>query len=264
MERASRDRLAMKRLIVNADDFGRARGVNAGVLRAHHDGIVTATTLMVSAPAADDAGRIARATPALDVGVHLTITYGRPISDPAKVRTLVERDGSFPRGASAFLTTDRADRLEALAEFRAQFARARELTGRTPTHLDSHHWVHDAPALEWAIAALASETGASARPHDDAQRDRLRAGGVRTVDAYRRDFQHEGRVDVAALERILESLREGVTELGCHPGEPDEELVRPSAYASLRSVELATLTDPRTKAAIARNGITLSDYSALG
>jgi len=54
-----------------------------------------------------------------------------------------------------------------------------------------------------------------------------------------------------------------VTELGCHPGEPDAELARTSTYAMLRADELATLTDPRTRAAVARNGITLSDYSAL-
>src|SRR5438132_3219433 len=127
LERASRDRLAMKRLIVNADDFGRAPGVNAGVLRAHRDGIVTATTLMVGAPAADDAARIARATPSLDVGVHLTITYGRPISDPSAVRSLVDHDGAFPRTPGAFVGTQRADRAEALVEYRAQVARAREL-----------------------------------------------------------------------------------------------------------------------------------------
>jgi len=253
----------MKRLIVNADDFGRAAGVNAGVLRAHRDGIVTATTLMVAAPATDDAARIARATPSLDVGVHLTITYGRPISDPSAVRSLIDRDGAFPRGRAAFLRTDRADRGEALIEYRAQFARARELIGRPPTHLDTHHWVHDEPALEWAIAALAVETGAAVRPHDDPQRDRLRAGGVRTVDAYRRDFQHEGHVDLVTLERILSDLRDGVTELGCHPGEPDAELARTSAYAELRVAELATLTDPRAKAAVERNGITLADYAAL-
>jgi predicted glycoside hydrolase/deacetylase ChbG (UPF0249 family) len=253
----------MKRLIVNADDFGRATGVNAGVLRAHRDGIVTATTLMVGAPAADEAGRIARATPSLDVGVHLTITYGRPISDPSTVRSLVDRDGAFPRTPGAFLRTERADRAEALVEYRAQFSRARELVGRAPTHLDTHHWVHDEPGLEWAIAALAAETGAAVRPHDDPQRDRLRAGGARTVDAYRRDFQHEGHVDLATLEGILDTLQEGVTELGCHPGEPDAELARTSTYALLRVTELATLTDPRAKAAVDRNRIILSNYSAL-
>ena len=253
----------MKRLIVNADDFGRARGINAGVLRAHRDGIVTAATLMVNAPAADDAGAVARATPSLDVGIHLTLTYGRPVSDPATVPSLVEHDGSFPRVPSAFLGTGRADRDEALREYRAQFARAQALLGRMPSHLDSHHWLHDEPAFEWAIAALANETGTAARPHDDGMRDRLRGTGVATVDSYRRDFQHEGHVDIATLERILADIGEGITELGCHPGEPDPDLAATSTYASLRADELTTLTDPRALAAIERNGITLSDYSAL-
>ena len=254
----------MKRLIVNADDFGRAAGVNAGILRAHRDGIVTATTLMVGAPAAREAAGIARTTPSLDIGVHLTITYGRPVSDPATVPSLVEPDGSFPRVPAAFLGTGRADRDEALVEYRAQLAKTRELIGRDPTHLDSHHWVHDEPALEWAIVALARETKTAVRPHDDAQRGRLRAAGIRTVDAYRRDFQHEGHVDIGTLERILADIGEGLTELGCHPGEPDEDLARTSTYAALRRTELATLTDPRAKAAIARNRIILSDYTVLG
>jgi predicted glycoside hydrolase/deacetylase ChbG (UPF0249 family) len=254
----------MRRLIVNADDFGRARGVNAGVLRAHRDGIVTAASLMVTTPGTDDAARVARTAPSLDVGVHLTLTYGRPISDPATVPSLVERDGSFPRVPGTFLGTGRAKRDEAAIEYRAQFTRAQELIGRSPTHLDTHHWLHDDPALEWAIVALARETGAAVRPHDDAQRDRLRAAGIKTVDHYRRDFQHEGHVDLATLERILAGLGDGVTELGCHPGEPDPELERTSTYAALRVTELATLTDPRAKAAIVGAGITLVDYAAVG
>lgn len=253
----------MKRLIVNADDFGRATGVNAGILRAHRDGIVTASTLMVQAPASEDAARIARATPSLDVGVHLTLTYGRPVTDPRRVPSLVGPDGAFPRPPAAFLGTGRAKRDEALIEYRAQHARAAELIGRAPTHLDTHHWLHDDAALEWAITTLAQETGASVRPHDEGQRDRLRAAGVRTVDRYRRDFQHEGHVDVETLERILGDIGDGVTELGCHPGETDAELERTSAYASLRVTELVTLTDPRIRAAVMRNGIGLATYAEL-
>lgn len=253
----------MKQLIVNADDFGRAPGVNAGILRAHREGIVTATTLMVCGPASDDAGRIARATPSLDVGLHLAFTYGRPVTDPARIPSLVESDGSFPRLPSAFLGTARAKRDEALIECRAQHARAIALLGHAPTHLDTHHWLHDDDALEWAVTALAQETGAAVRPHDDAQRARLRAAGVRTVDRYRRDFQHDGHVDVATLEWILDEIGEGTTELGCHPGEPDAELERTSAYAALRVRELASLIHPLIRAAILRNGIRLATYAEL-
>jgi predicted glycoside hydrolase/deacetylase ChbG (UPF0249 family) len=253
----------MKHLIVNADDFGRARGVNAGILRAHRDGIVTAATLMVSAPGSAEAGSIARTTPSLDVGVHLTLTFGRPVSEPAKIPSLLEPGGAFPRVPGAFVGTRRAAREEALIEYRAQWARAGDLIGRAPSHLDSHHWLHDDPALEWAITALARETALPVRPHDDAQRDRLRAAGVSTVDHYRRDFQHEGHVDIATLERILADLDDGVTELGCHPGEADAELARTSTYAALRVDELATLTDPRIKAAVARGRIALATYGVL-
>ena len=262
--RAALARIArMKRLIVNADDFGRAPSVNAGIVRAHRDGVVTATTLMVGGPASEEAGRIARATPSLDVGVHLTLTYARPVTDRERIPSLVEPDGAFPRTGAAFLGTGRAKPDEALIEYRAQHARAAELIGRAPTHLDTHHWLHDDAALEWAITALAQETGAAVRPHDDAQRGRLRAAGVRTVDRYRRDFQHEGHVDLATLERILEDIGDGVTELGCHPGEPDPDLERTSGYAALRVTELATLTDPRLRAAVARNGIALTNYAGL-
>src|SRR5258708_20404640 len=191
----------MKRLIVNADDLGRAPGINAGVLRAHREGVGTAAPVMGAGRGTDEAARLARATPSLDVGVHLTLTYGRPVSDPSRVPSLVEPDGRFPRGPGA-LVADRVQRDEALIEYRAQYARARELIGRAPTHLDSHHWTHDAPTLEWAIAELATETGAAVRPHDDAQRDRLRARGIRTADHYPPHFQHQGPAHLPTLDPV--------------------------------------------------------------
>ena len=158
-----------RRLIVNADDFGRSVGVDDGIMRAHRNGIVTSATLMTNAPATTHAAKFARETAALDVGVHLVVTYERPLSDPATVPSLVRDDGSFPR-PDELLARD-LDREEALREYRAQYARARELIGREPTHLDTHHWVHDHPALRWAIRALAGETGGAARTHDPRQRD---------------------------------------------------------------------------------------------
>jgi predicted glycoside hydrolase/deacetylase ChbG (UPF0249 family) len=249
------------KLIVNADDFGYTESVSAGILRAHRDGIVTATTLMTNAPHTDGAAKLARATPSLDVGVHLVVSFDRPLADVARLRTLVDADGKFYR-PKGLLARD-IDREEALLEYRAQYDRARELLGREPTHVDSHHWVHDHPALEWAIGELARDTGAAARIHSDAQRDRLRARGVRTPDHFVREFQHEGKVGVEQLLALLKRLatREGVTELMCHPGENDEGLVKRSAYARERPTELATLTDPRARAAVKGLGITLATFA---
>src|SRR5687768_12924691 len=105
------------RLIVNADDFGYAESVSAGILRAHRDGIVTATTFMTNAPHTDDAATLARATPSLDVGVHLVVSFGRPLTDVERVRSLVDGNGRFFRPKE--LMARDIDRDEALVEYRA-------------------------------------------------------------------------------------------------------------------------------------------------
>ena len=251
----------MKRLIVNADDFARSPGIDHGIVRAHREGIVTSTTFMANAPGAEIAGRLARATPSLDVGVHLVLTYARPLTDPSRIPSLVRADGTFYRPTE--LLAQGIDREEALTEYRAQYARTRELIGREPTHVDTHHWIHDHPALSWAVSELARETGAAARTHTPEQRDEYRAKGVRTPDHFTREFQHPGNIDVPFLLALLGRLEDGVTELMCHPGEPDLELVATSAYARERPIELATLTDKRIRAALERHGISLTTFAAL-
>jgi len=251
----------VKRLIVNADDLGRSPGVDRGIVRSHREGVVTSASLMANAPGAGHAAALARRTPTLDVGVHLVLTFARPLADPSRLPTLVRRDGSFGR-PSELLARD-PDRDEALVEYRAQYARAREILGREPTHLDSHHWVHDHPALSWALCELARETGAAARTHGPEQRDAYRANGVRTPDRFIRDFHHDGHIDVDSLLSILARVDDGVSELMCHPGEPDPELLAGSAYARERERELVTLTDPRVRDALERDGIALTTFAAL-
>jgi len=252
------------KLIVNADDFGYTPGVTSGIVRAHQEGIVTATTMMANAPDTEGAGRAARATRSLDVGAHLVATYGKPLSPTDKVRSLVGEDGRFPR-VSDLLRTGRPKADEALLEYRAQYRRVRELIGREPTHLDTHHWVHDMPALEEALLALAKETGAAARTHDGRQRARFRDAGVRTPDRFVREFQHTGAIHLDAMLDLLERLAEegGVIELMCHPADPDAALLKGSTYAEDRGIELDTLTHPRVRAAVDRLGIELANYSAL-
>jgi predicted glycoside hydrolase/deacetylase ChbG (UPF0249 family) len=248
-------------LIVNADDFGRSAGIDSGIVRAHRQGIVTSATFMTNAPDTPRAASLARATATLDLGVHLVLTYAKPLSDPERIRSLVREDRSFFRPTE--LLARAIDRDEALLEYRAQFARARELVGRDPTHVDTHHWVHDHPALSWAVCELARETGAAARTHTPGQRDEYRARGVRTPDHFSREFQHPGHIEVTDLLALLSRLEDGVTELMCHPGEPDEELVATSAYARERPIELAALTDRRVRDALERERITLTTFADL-
>ncbi|HZP97579.1 MAG TPA: ChbG/HpnK family deacetylase [Candidatus Limnocylindria bacterium] len=253
------------RLIVNADDFGYTPGVTRGILRAHREGIVTATTLVANAPDTEGAARAARETRTLDVGVHVVFTYGRALTAPDRIASLVSPNGAFPQ-VGDLLRTGRPRSDEALVEARAQCARARELIGREPTHLDTHHWVHDLRALEDAMLELAKETGAVLRAHDGRQRARFRDAGVRTTDRFVREYQHAGAIGVESLVALLEHLADqeaGTVELMCHPGEPDAALLEDSTYAAERGVELRSLTDPTVRAAIERLGIELVTFAAL-
>jgi predicted glycoside hydrolase/deacetylase ChbG (UPF0249 family) len=219
---------------------------------------------MANAPDAEGAARAARTTKTLDVGVHLVFSYGSPITAAARVPSLVTETGAFPR-VTDLLRSRRPTTDEALLEARAQYLRVRDLVGREPTHLDTHHWVHDLPALEDAVLALAKETGAAARTHDGRQRARFRDANVRTPDRFVREYQHAGRIGLERLQALLEVLAEeaGTTELMCHPGEPDAALLSLSGYAAERGVELEALTDPTVRAAIERLGIELVDFRAL-
>src|SRR3954470_15419120 len=251
-------------LIVNADDFGYTPGVTHGVVRAHRNGIVTATTMMANAPDSAGAGRAARETKSLDVGVHLVFTYGRPLLPPGRVRSLLQEGDTF-MPVDDLMRRGEPKSDEALAEARAQFAKVRDLIGREPSHIDTHHWVHDLPPLEDAVLALAKETGAAARAHDGRQRARFRDAGVRTPDRFVREYQHTGKIGVERLLALLEALSEdaGTIELMCHPGEPDEALLSGSSYAAERGVELDALTDASVKDAMKRLKIDLVGYASL-
>lgn len=253
------------RLVVNADDFGYTPGVTSGILRAHREGIVTATTMMANAPDSDGAARVARVTPSLDVGVHVVFTYGKALTAPERIRSLVDETGAFPR-VTDLLRSGQPTAEHALVEARAQYARVRDLIGREPTHLDTHHWVHDMRALEDAMLALAKETGAALRAHDGRQRSRFRDAGVRTTDRFVRDFQHTGKIGVESLVLLLEQLDStegGTVELMCHPADPDDTLLKGSTYAAERGTELRTLLDPAVRETIDRLHVELVQYTAV-
>src|SRR5919112_1525178 len=86
---------AVRQLVVNADDFGISRGVNRGIVEAHRAGLVTSASLMSNLPSAEDALTRATTCPDLGLGLHLTLTAGRPLTPPDRVPTLVDDDGCF-------------------------------------------------------------------------------------------------------------------------------------------------------------------------
>jgi predicted glycoside hydrolase/deacetylase ChbG (UPF0249 family) len=269
-------------LIVNADDFGRTRGVSAGIVQAHLHGLVSTTTALVNLPGAlQDVTQACRQAPTLGLGVHLNLTLGRPITDPALVPSLVTSEGVFLSPDALAAASARLDTDHVAVEWRAQ-VEAFLSTGATLDHLDSHH--HAAlftPILWGACLRLAAEFGCGVRPsaprelRDDIlfsrfpsharryatieARHLLRELGISSPDdLVTRFYAH--RATLPELVSILGGLPEGTTELMCHPGWVDEQLQNESGYAQEREAELLALTSIRALQVVRRRGIQLATY----
>jgi predicted glycoside hydrolase/deacetylase ChbG (UPF0249 family) len=230
----------MKLLIVNADDFGLSTGVNAGIVRAHEQGIVTSASLMVRQPAAEQAAALAKRLPRLGVGLHIDLWES------------AFRDGEWVRLYSR--TDDEPAAIE--SEVRAQMARFRDLMGRQPDHIDTHQHVHRREPAATVVARAARELGVPLRGDGTARY----VGGFYGQDDIGGPYA-EG-ISVQRLIELLDALEPGLTEFGCHPGHVDaSEVLGGTSYRTERNVECGTLCDPRVLARAARGDIVLTTYA---
>jgi predicted glycoside hydrolase/deacetylase ChbG (UPF0249 family) len=226
-----------RRLVVNADDFGRSQGVNEGIAEAHERGIVTSASLMVRYGAAAEAAAYARAHAALSVGLHVDLGEW------------VHRD---ERGWVALYEVEPG---AVESEVDRQLAEFRALLGREPTHLDSHQHVHrDEPARS-VLVALGQELGVPVR--------HFTPSVTYCGSFYGQSDTGEPApelVSAEALIALVESTPEGKTELLCHPA---REIDFETTYAEERIRELESLCDPRVSQVIAAQGIELRSFSEL-
>lgn len=276
-------RHARRRLIVNADDFGFTPAVTAGILEAHAAGSVTSASMMVRCPGWDDAVREARATPSLDVGLHLNLLVGVPIVRcPSLTGT---RSGRFlPLGAivrRALL--GRIDAAEVAAECEAQIGALGD-AGIRCTHVDSHRHVHALPVIRGAVAGVASRLGLPLRRPVESH---FRAAGGLISQLHRAAIGAAWRVTslgappTRAPDRFvgvsiqgsagfegqflaaIDGLAQGTTELMVHPGHVDDALVAIDGYTSPRERELAALVSPLVRERLGRGDLTLIGFGAL-
>ena len=265
---------ARKQLIVNADDFGFTPDVNEGIVEAHRQGILTATTLMANGGAFDDAVRLARQTPTLDIGCHLVLVGGHSV--------LTGRP--YPPTVSKLLVAIARRDLRIYEELAAQ---VRKIVGAgiASTHLDTHKHTHLAPPVLEAVARVGEEFGIRwvRRPFDFPmttttapllKRATSRALGLvrlqfhrtlarhhcRTTDTFA-GFQITGRFRTPELVALIRQLPSGLTELMCHPGRCGTDLRNArTRLKESREEELAALVAPETREAIEACGVELVDY----
>jgi chitin disaccharide deacetylase len=271
----------VRRLIVNADDFGRSDSVNQAVIRAHRDGILTTASLMVNESGCDEAVALARENPRLGVGLHLTLLMGHSALAPEKIPGLVSSRGEFsnsPVGTGMSYFFKRRLREQLRAEIHAQFEKFRA-TGLTLDHVNGHLHLHLHPTIFRILMEDAEKLGIRRMrlTRDCLARSRRMAGGLwfyRVSHAMiyawlshrareplrRRGIKHaqitfgllqNARVDEEYVLKLLPELPPGDSELYSHPSLDEFKH------------EFGALVSPRVKERMNQLGIKLIRYQDL-
>ena len=286
----------MRRLIVNADDFGLTRGVNRAIVEARTRGVVTSATLMANSLAFDEAVRFAKADAGWSVGCHVVLLDGRPLCEASRVSSLIEprNDHAFRDGVAGFAVralTGRIDSDQVEAETTEQI-RKLQSNGVTVSHVDTHKHTHMFPAALEGILRAARTCGITAirNPFEVVAVNFARAqrglwkryAQVKTLRGLAGGFRKgvtkaglrtpDGTLGIVAtgylngnlFQNIANNMPEGTWEFVCHPGYVDADLDRISTrLRRQREQELAVLTSAEARRALESRGIELISYKQL-
>lgn len=246
------------KLIMNADDFGLTRGVNFGIIDAYQSGIVRSTTLMPGGAAFEHAVSLAKENPGLGIGVHLTLTYGKPILSGHK--TLTDAAGNFLKLSMVESRDYKADPSEVEKEYIAQIEKVLA-AGLKPTHLDSHHHTHMLDINLPIFFKMAEKYNLPVRLRNQEQR------GQKTEIKCPEKFEESFFGDTVSLEYLqkilIESNKAASIEVMCHPAYVDEPLYKGSSYNLPRTKELSVLTSEEIKIFINENKIELTNFTNI-
>jgi hopanoid biosynthesis associated protein HpnK len=285
----------VRRLIVNADDFGLTSGVNRGIVEGNRRGIVTSATLMANAQAFAAAIDIAKSKPSLKTGCHVVLIDGVPLA--ANLPSLTNGTARFRGSLKQFALAAVRKQIAAKEIEREVEAQVRKIqsSGIALTHVDSHKHTHMFPHVLRPLLRAARACGIRAvRNPFEPMRSWpsgmilgtpglwLRSAGVMAFGIFAAEFHRAikeqgmastdgtigiavtGLLDQPKLSQLLEALPEGTWELVCHPGYSDADLQSAGTrLTQSRDIELAALISEVTKEALARRKIELISYADL-
>ncbi len=226
---------------------------------------------MNSPHSAESLAEVWQHAPDLGVGVHLVLTRGKPLLPADEVSTLVDDRGNFYKFHQFASRITELNLNEVCAEWRAQIE-AFIAKGRRPDHLDSHHHAsYASQSLLAVMLELAREYNLPIRypvnpmgnmPVDGSFMRILDQSPVRSPQSCITSFYGD-EVNTENLVEIISSLPEGTSELMCHPGYADRELMESSSYNTARELELQILVSPEIKTSAEKNRIKLCRFSDL-
>lgn len=286
----------MRRLIVNADDFGFTSGVNRGIVEAHSHGIVTSSTLMANGSAFTEAAELAKSMPNLSIGCHVVLIDGEPVLDSDKLPSLTSSH-RFRDGLKSFAARAIAGRLDAdeISQEAAAQIRKLQSAGISVSHVDTHKHTHLFPRILRPLLRAAGSCGVRAvrnpfgprlpmRSSQLMRRPNLwtRYAQVRILGTFANKFRSAvdregfattdgtlgievtGTLDETLFHAIAQNIPEGTWEFVCHPGYNDADLrAANTRLRESRETELRVLTLPAAREILAQSGIQLISYRDL-
>lgn len=280
----------VKKLIVNADDFGIHPAVNRAVEKAFADGILTSTSLMAGGAAFDEAVRMARSMEGIGIGIHLTLVGGLPtVLPPEEVPTLTWEGGHLCSDYGELIKRDMKGRIRMEDVYREWDAQIRKIldTGLPVTHIDGHQhmhmWNHFFPitltlARKYHIPCMrvpdekllfgfslspkgafrfAAKNGLSlmARGH----RKALKKAGIRTNDHFW-GMMYGGHFYENRMLSVVDRMEDGVSEIMCHPSADASAMERTFHWGYEGEEELKSLTSPAVRERLKARHIRLISY----
>jgi hypothetical protein len=270
------------RLLISADDFGMTAGVNRGIVGALERGDITSTAIIFGHPGTVEALQLAASLPVRDLGLHVNLTDGRPVSHDPRLRSLLGADGRFRgrRWLTYLAARGELDHDGVRAEVVAQLGVCLD-RGLTLTHADSHHYLHALPGIGEVIASCVADAGIPlvrttgwrclASPLARAAVGRSSSGSL-DPDGVPRPASDAvialstpptGPFPIRVVRRLLDTVGSGVAELVAHPGYADADLAACSKYVHGRQLELELLASPDFKQAIEDSGLRVTTFAAL-
>jgi hopanoid biosynthesis associated protein HpnK len=286
----------VRRLIVNADDFGFTSGVNRAIIDAHTRGVVTSSTLMANGRAFPEATELAKRTPDLSIGCHVVLIDGEPVVSSERLPSLTH-SLRFRDGLKQFAARSIAGRMnpgEIAAEATAQIRKIQS-AGIAVSHFDTHKHTHVFPQILRPLLKAAADCGVRALRNPFGPRFPLRSSQLLArpklwtryaeVQILRRfagkfreavaragfatpdgtlGIEVTGTLDETLFLAIARNIPDGTWEFVCHPGYNDADLLAANTrLRASRETELRVLTLPAAREMLAREGVQLISYRDL-
>lgn len=283
----------MKRLIINADDFGFTSGVNRAVVEAHTRGVVTSSTLMANGRRFGEAVELTKTVPRLSIGCHVVLIDGEPVTEPGTIPSLTQ-DGRFRDGLKSFAAralTGRMNAGEIETEASAQIRKIQS-AGVSVSHVDTHKHTHLFPSILRPLLRAAAACGVRAVRNPFGPKFPLRSSQllarpglwtryaeVKVLGRFAGKFSESvdgegftttdgtlgievtGTLDETLFRAIAASVPDGTWEFVCHPGYNDADLQNEKTrLRESREMELRVLTLPAAREVLAKEGVQLISY----